>query len=47
MADNKACLVVMVVYLDSSMAIQNIMKVLEVLMVLMGLNLLLLDLVVV
>jgi hypothetical protein len=47
MADDKAYLVVMVVYLDSSLAIQNILKVLEVLVVLVGLSLLLLDLMVV
>jgi hypothetical protein len=50
MANNKAFLAVMVIYLDSSLAIQNIPKVLEVLVVmvvLVGLSLLLLDLMVV
>jgi hypothetical protein len=47
MANDKAYLVVMVVYLDSLIAIQNILKVLEVLVVLVGLSLMLLDLMVV
>jgi hypothetical protein len=45
-ADHKVCLVVMVAYLDSPSAIQNILEVLEVLMVLMGLSCLLLALMV-
>ncbi len=47
MVDDKACLVVMVVYLDSSLIIQNILKgmeVMEVIVFLMGLSFLLLDL---
>jgi hypothetical protein len=44
MVDDKAYLVVMMVYLDSPLVIQNILKVLEVLTVLMVLNFLLLDL---
>jgi hypothetical protein len=50
MANDKVYLVVMVAFLDSSLAIQNILKVLEVLVVmvvLVVLSLLLLDLMVV
>jgi hypothetical protein len=42
--DDKVCLVVMVAYLDSPLAIQNILEVLEVLVVLVDLGHLLLDL---
>ncbi len=42
MANDKACLVVMVVCLDSSLAIQNNLKVMEVLVVVVDLILLLL-----
>jgi hypothetical protein len=47
MVNNKAYLVVMVVYLDSPLVIQNILKVLKILVVLMLLILLLLDLIVI
>ncbi len=47
MADDKACLVVMVVCLDSSSAIQNSLTVLEVLVVLVVLIFLLMDMMVV
>jgi hypothetical protein len=43
MVNDKAYLVVMVVCLDSSLAIQNILKVFEVLVVSVGLSLFLLD----
>jgi hypothetical protein len=46
-ADDKAYLVVMVFCLDSSLAIQNILKVLEVMVVLVGLSLFFLNLMVV
>jgi hypothetical protein len=46
MVDNKAYLVVMVAYLDSPLAIQNTLEVLEILVVLVGLSRLLLDLIV-
>jgi hypothetical protein len=47
MVDDKAYLVIMVVYLDSPLVIRNILKVLEVLLFLVVLILLLMDLMVV